>query len=228
MKEVASEPAATAMAGPRNVPGGILFTLNAADVQSVHLAGSFNNWSTSADALVRDAGGTWKIVKPLAAGSHQYKFILNGQQWKEDPANSTSSDDGYGGKNSLVQVGADGRVVAEAADAVPTAATPIGGGPKPALTAGGPKKADKGWVFAITMPEAQSVHLAGTFNSWSTSADPLAKGASGLWQITKELPAGSHQYKFVINGGQQWKEDPGNPNSADDGYGGKNSLLVVP
>ncbi len=46
----------------------------------------------------------WFIVKPLDAGSYQYKFVVNGTEWKTDPSNSESADDGYGGKNSLLVV----------------------------------------------------------------------------------------------------------------------------
>lgn len=214
-----------ASAGPRNAAGGVQFVYEAPEAQAVHLAGSFNNWSTSADPLTRDAKGRWTIVKPLPAGSHQYKFVINGgAQWKQDPANPKGADDGFGGQNSLLDVGADGKVVGAAA-APAAAAGGAKAASKPAASAGGPVKTDAGWRFTFDQPAAKSVHLAGSFNSWSTSADPLSKDANGRWTIVKELPAGSHQYKFVIDGGTQWKEDPANPNSTDDGYGGKNSLL---
>lgn len=106
------------------------------------------------------------------------------------------------------------------------AAAPAPSAPATAA-AKGPRKVEGGWMFTFSDPGASSVALAGSFNNWSTSADPLAKGSDGVWSIVKDLPSGSHQYKFVVNGGQ-WKEDPNNPNSADDGYGGKNSLLQVP
>lgn len=90
-----------------------------------------------------------------------------------------------------------------------------------------PTKTDAGWRFTLSSPTAASVSLAGTFNSWNTSADPLTKGDGGVWFVVKPLDAGSYQYKFVVNG-SEWKTDPANPESADDGYGGKNSLIVVP
>jgi 1,4-alpha-glucan branching enzyme len=215
--------------GPHNVPGGVLFAFFAPDAQTVHLAGSFNNWSTSADPMQRDAAGRWTIRKALPAGTHQYKFVVNGgAQWKEDPMNPQSTDDGYGGKNSLLDVDAGGKVAAAGTAAAPLpASSTTTAGEKPIPT-GGPKKTDDGWLFAIDLPNAGTVHLAGTFNSWSTSADPMSKDAKGRWSIVKALGAGTHQYKFVIDGGAQWKEDPANPNTTDDGYGGKNSVLVVP
>lgn len=92
----------------------------------------------------------------------------------------------------------------------------------------GPHNVPGGVFFAFLAPDAQTVHLAGSFNSWSTSTDPMSKDASGRWTIVKALGAGTYQYKFVVDGGAQWKEDPANPSTTDDGYGGKNSELVVP
>ncbi|MFQ5600109.1 MAG: glycogen-binding domain-containing protein [Candidatus Krumholzibacteriia bacterium] len=208
-------------AGPRSADGGILFVFEDPGAQSVHLAGTFNDWSTSADPMTRDAQGGWTVVKPLAPGTHQYKFVINGgQQWKEDPDNPHTTDDGFGGHNSVLVVTASG-VKVQPAPAVPGAGAEVAGG-------GGPKKVEKGWLFSVHMPGAQTVHLAGSFNSWSTTADPMTRDEEGTWTIVRQIPSGSHQYKFVIDGGQEWKEDPDNPNTADDGYGGSNSVLVVP
>jgi 1,4-alpha-glucan branching enzyme len=102
------------------------------------------------------------------------------------------------------------------------AATPAA----PAAAAEAPVKTPDGWRFSYSDPSANSVALAGTFNNWSTSSDPLKKGDNGVWTIVKPLDPGTYQYKFVVNG-SDWKPDPENPNSADDGYGGKNSTLTV-
>ena len=108
-----------------------------------------------------------------------------------------------------------------AAPAAPAATASAGG------AAQAPVKTEAGWRFTFSSPGAGSVSLAGTFNSWNNSADPLQKGEGGLWFIVKPLDPGSYQYKFVVNG-SEWKQDPANPETTDDGYGGKNSVLVVP
>ncbi|MCA9649684.1 MAG: DUF1592 domain-containing protein [Myxococcales bacterium] len=76
-----------------------------------------------------------------------------------------------------------------------------------------------------------TVHLAGGFNNWpGTIADggwPLSYDAgSGTWSGTFDIPAGQHQYKLVIDD-SQWIADPTNPQTADDGFGGSNSVLDV-
>lgn len=76
--------------------------------------------------------------------------------------------------------------------------------------------------------EEQSVLLVGSFNGWQTSGDKkieLTKESDRIWSVTKTLPDGKHMYKFVVDG--NWKPDPLNNNQVDDGYGGKNSVVVV-
>ena len=104
---------------------------------------------------------------------------------------------------------------------------PGSGGATSATPAAGPRKEAEGWRFSFSSPGAGSVALAGSFNDWSTSADPLVKGENVLWTIVKKLGPGTYQYKFVVNG-TDWKADPNNPESTDDGYGGTNSVLQVP
>ncbi len=73
-------------------------------------------------------------------------------------------------------------------------------------------------------PGTSSVHLAGSFNGWSPTADPMHDcGTNGVYTITRSLPAGRHEYKFVING-DTWMSDPANPHKTP-GYG--NSVLYL-
>jgi hypothetical protein len=85
-------------------------------------------------------------------------------------------------------------------------------GVRPAAAA--PEKAEGGIRFTYTDPNAGTVNWAGAFNGWSTSANPLAKGANGVWSVVVALPAGAHEYKFVVDG--QWVADPENPATVGD------------
>ena len=59
--------------------------------------------------------------------------------------------------------------------------------------------------------EAKAVYLAGTFNNWKATALPMSgPDAAGYYSVTQKLPAGPHEYKFVIDG-TGWRNDPGNP-----------------
>ena len=73
--------------------------------------------------------------------------------------------------------------------------------------------------------EGSTVNLAGEFNAWSTSADPMAKQPDGTFSLTKKLAAGRYGYKFVVDG--NWKADPSVTDGVDDGFGGKNSVVTV-
>lgn len=80
--------------------------------------------------------------------------------------------------------------------------------------------------FMLLAPEAKAVSLAGTFNQWNPGATPLVRtGANGMWTATLTLPAGQHQYAFVVDG-VRWVPDPGAP-AVDDGFGRRNSVLTL-
>ncbi len=73
-------------------------------LKSVAVTGSFNAWSTTGSALTYDAAAhRWTLSLTVAAGMHQYKFILDGSsEWKADPASSNTVPDGFGGVNSVL------------------------------------------------------------------------------------------------------------------------------
>lgn len=75
---------------------------------------------------------------------------------------------------------------------------------------------------------ATSVWLTGSFNMWAGSppaAIVFEQGNDGAWTGTHTFAPGLHQYKFVVSG-SQWIPDPTNPDGADDGFGGTNSLYT--
>jgi hypothetical protein len=82
--------------------------------------------------------------------------------------------------------------------------------------------------FVLVAPEAARVSVAGTFNQWDATATPLVRtGDAGVWAATLSLPAGEHQYAFVVDGAR-WVPDPAAP-AVDDGFGGgrRNSVLTL-
>jgi len=80
--------------------------------------------------------------------------------------------------------------------------------------------------FVLFAPDAHEVSLAGTFNQWDPAATPLVRtGSPGVWSATLTLPAGQHQYAFVVDGAR-WVADPGAP-AVDDGFGRRNSVLSL-
>jgi 1,4-alpha-glucan branching enzyme len=75
-------------------------------------------------------------------------------------------------------------------------------------------------------PRAETVSIAGTFNNWNPSVHFLSENQAGYWSILLPLPKGRYQYMFVIDR-QTWIPDPGAEMMINDGFGQKNSLLVV-
>jgi len=95
----------SAQKGPQQVEGGIRFSFLDTKAAKVTIAGDFNNWSAVADPLFdREGSGLWTIVLPLAPGSYQYKFVVDGEKWIPDPGNPKRVKDGFDGYNSVIDV----------------------------------------------------------------------------------------------------------------------------
>ncbi len=74
-------------------------------LQSVVVAGTFNNWSRDALPMARGADGIWRGDATVAPGVIEYKFVLDGATWIQDPRNPDGVDDNNGGKNSVLRLG---------------------------------------------------------------------------------------------------------------------------
>lgn len=76
--------------------------------RSVHVAGSFNDWpGTVADGgwamEWSEAAGVWFSKRALEDGRHTYKFVIDESRWEGDPLNPVGEDDGFGGRNSVLE-----------------------------------------------------------------------------------------------------------------------------
>ena len=88
---------------PRVENGRLVFVFHEDSANSVSIAGDFNGWRQA--PLKRDGSGLWSTEIPAPRiGSLQYKFIVNGQRWVEDPSNGMKVADSYGGLNSVVVI----------------------------------------------------------------------------------------------------------------------------
>ncbi len=73
-------------------------------VRSVALVGSFNNWDKETDYMQALPDGSYSFVISLNPGDYQYKFVLDGHEWVNDPANPEQAAHSLGGANSLLRV----------------------------------------------------------------------------------------------------------------------------
>ena len=102
-----------------------------------------------------------------------------------------------------------------------------------------PHEIDEGILFQYDAPSARHVNLAGNFpdNEWLKQGDKVDMmhddgkngdriARDGIWSIVKVLPSGRYEYKFVVDR-NSWTRDPNAFDAIDDGYGGKNSVVIV-
>ena len=73
-----------------------------------------------------------------------------------------------------------------------------------------------------TGEEAETVSLAGEFNSWEPQ--PMEREAGGGWAKSLKLPAGRYQYKFVV--GDLWVVNNDLP-TVEDSSGNRNNVVEV-
>jgi 1,4-alpha-glucan branching enzyme len=76
--------------------------------------------------------------------------------------------------------------------------------------------------FRADFPGAKTVALAGSFNYWDPTRNPMQRDAKG-WKTTVWLPPGRYEYKFVVDG--QWCDDPKARECAPNPFGGTNGVL---
>jgi hypothetical protein len=85
----------------------IQFVLAAPGASRVSLVGDFNGWD-SASTPLRPVGaaGVWSVEVPLPPGRHEYAFLIDGREWRPDPAAPRALANEYGPPNSVITVGA--------------------------------------------------------------------------------------------------------------------------
>lgn len=67
-----------------------------------------------------------------------------------------------------------------------------------------------GTTFRVWAPNAQRVHVAGSFNGWNGNAAELVSEGNGNWSLDLRNAVPGQEYKYVIRNGTQtlWQNDP--------------------
>ena len=82
----------------------VTFTIHAEKGKKVYLAGEFNEWNPTAKKMAYQAkSGLYAATVKLAAGSYQYKFVIDGT-WCADPENVNAVPNDQGTFNSVIDV----------------------------------------------------------------------------------------------------------------------------
>ncbi len=80
--------------------------------------------------------------------------------------------------------------------------------------------------FEISAEQGSKVYIAGTFNNWDPTSHPLTHHPEeGVFRATLHLPAGTHEYKFVVDG--VWHLDAKCPHWVSNQHGSLNSVIHV-
>ena len=72
--------------------------------QRVALVGDFNYWNLWSQTMRKQPSGLWEITVDLVPGRHQYKFLVDGNQWLTDPKAKEQASNQYGTNNSVIEV----------------------------------------------------------------------------------------------------------------------------
>ena len=174
-------------------------------------------------ALLAAASQVLKAMPPVSVASRVMREI------RQDPARVHSE----GRARRLIRWLGGGRAVTVRLRPVWTFALAAGlaavlllpwptGGPTPGVAQGIAN-------FVGHFPGARSVEVVGSFNDWSRGVLHLNDDdGDGIWHAKAVLPAGQHEYMFVVDG-ERWVPDPLAGRYVDDGFGAgqQNSLLIV-
>ncbi|MGH7674963.1 MAG: isoamylase early set domain-containing protein [Gemmatimonadales bacterium] len=81
--------------------------------------------------------------------------------------------------------------------------------------------------FMVMAPGARRVALVGDFNGWDPQATPMLRADPDTpWSVTVPIAPGRHVYAFVVDD-HRWIPDPTAPLAPEEGFGSRNSVLVV-
>jgi 1,4-alpha-glucan branching enzyme len=84
-------------------PPKVRFALRQAHARSVAVAGSFNDWQPTSHPMAFDGKETWHLELELTPGSHEYRFIVDGD-WCNDPEAILSVVNPFGSENAVRMV----------------------------------------------------------------------------------------------------------------------------
>jgi 1,4-alpha-glucan branching enzyme len=74
-------------------------------VDAVHLVGEFNDWDKEARPLTRRKDGSFSTTVALKPGAdYRFRYLIDGEDWVNDPDADGFVDNGVGSLDSIVRV----------------------------------------------------------------------------------------------------------------------------
>jgi hypothetical protein len=157
----------------------------------VHVSGSFNNWNPSGTPMTLTTNGIYEATVAIASGTTvQYKFI-NGNTFatQETVPSACGVANTVGGFDREIVVGTSDDTLAavcfgECSNCVFNALANV--------------------TFRVNMSlelvSADGVHLAGSFNGFSTTANPMTLVGNGIYETTVAIDTTSTIQYVFLNG----------------------------
>ncbi|MCC7431424.1 S8 family serine peptidase [bacterium] len=94
----------TSKENPKVDGNKVTFRWKGTGLQSVFVAGDFNQWDFRQTPLQKQNGNWETTVEIPLPGQYRYKFVLDGKFWVEDTENPNLETDSFGGVNSIFEV----------------------------------------------------------------------------------------------------------------------------
>jgi chromosome partitioning protein len=83
---------------------GCTFSYAGQTAKEVYVVGDFNNWSIEQTFMLNaKEKGRWEKRLDLKPGKYRYKFVVDGQ-WVQDPQNSQTETNPFGGVDSVITI----------------------------------------------------------------------------------------------------------------------------
>lgn len=94
----------------------------------------------------------------------------------------------------------------------------------------GPEVRERGFktvILSLDLPDASRVDVIGSFNRWTPGDYQMQwDKTQGIWRLALQLEGGRYEYAFLVDG-ERVLQDPKALLQQDDGFGNKNSVLIV-
>lgn len=169
----------------------------------VHVAGDFQGWNPSGTPMSdADGDGIWEVFASFDASTFENDFLtfkfINGNAWANPSENISDESCGDGFGNRVLPI--NGLNMILFGDSATGAA--------PCYNACGTCVAPTQVTFQVDMTTQETVsvngvHIAGSFQGWSPSANPLSDDdGDGIWETTLAIAPGDIQFKFI--NGNDW------------------------
>ena len=81
----------------------VTFNISYENAQTIALAGDFNDWKSDKILLVKK-GDVWEATVRLKPNRYEYMFVIDGEKFVSDPEAQLYADDGFGQKNSVIDI----------------------------------------------------------------------------------------------------------------------------